>query len=56
MRVNFWMDVFCNPVVPPGCDPERARLLENVLAMGISSLMPTYIFAEKVLVLDHEVQ
>ncbi|CZR58952.1 uncharacterized protein PAC_08844 [Phialocephala subalpina] len=55
-RVNFWVDVFCNPVVPHNSDPAYKEHIKNVLAMGISRLMPTYIFAEYVLILDHEVQ
>lgn len=50
------MDVFSNPVVPPGSDPTQAEHLKQILAMGISRLMPIYIFAEHVLILDYEVQ
>ncbi|KAF8859616.1 hypothetical protein BDZ45DRAFT_689106 [Acephala macrosclerotiorum] len=55
-RVSFWMDVFCNPVVPQDSDPDHVEHVKNILAMGISRLMPTYIFAKYVLILDHEVQ
>lgn len=55
-QVNFWMDVFCNPVVEPGADSAHAEHLKRVLTMEISRLMPIYIFAEHFLILDHEVQ
>lgn len=55
-QVNFWMDVFCNPVVEKDADPAHAERLKRGLAMGISRLMPTYIFAEHVLILDYEIQ